>query len=283
MDILRETLERFYREYDFQERLRNDPVRFLHRYEDPRDIEVVGFIASCLSYGRIALFSPVVERILQGLGRHPYLAVLNFDPKADGKYLKGVYYRFNRQEDIVCLIYILGQVLRQWRSIEHAFSHCCQVAHGDKAGAIDRLSGLLLAIDTSAVYGKDIKPYGLTQFFPSPKRGSACKRMNLFLRWMVRQRDVDLGLWRVITPAELLIPLDTHIARISRCIGLTRRTVADWDTVLEITSALRALDPEDPLKYDFALCHHGVSRNCRGQRCRNICKGCAFIHLSHTL
>jgi uncharacterized protein (TIGR02757 family) len=125
-------------------------------------------------------------------------------------------------------------------------------------------------------YGKDIKPAGLRQLFPSPLDGSACKRANLFLRWMVRDRDIDFGIWKGIPKSRLIIPLDTHIARISGCLGLTKRKSRDWKTAVEITESLKRMDPEDPLKYDFALCHHGISGMCSGKKEIMECKGCCF-------
>jgi uncharacterized protein (TIGR02757 family) len=133
-----------------------------------------------------------------------------------------------------------------------------------------------LRTDTSEVYGKNIKPPGLTQFFSSPVNGSACKRANLFLRWMVRDRDIDFGIWKKIPKNKLVIPLDTHIAKISRCLGFTKRKTQDWKMALEVTHALKKLDPEDPLKYDFALCHHGISGVCKGMRGKERCEGCVF-------
>jgi uncharacterized protein (TIGR02757 family) len=126
------------------------------------------------------------------------------------------------------------------------------------------------------VYGKNVRPPGLSQFCPLPSKGSACKRFNLFLRWMIRDRDIDLGIWKGVPKNKLIIPLDTHIARISRCLGLTKRRSQDWRTAVEVTGALRRFDPEDPLKYDFALCHHGISGLCRGERKKEICRECIF-------
>jgi uncharacterized protein (TIGR02757 family) len=134
----------------------------------------------------------------------------------------------------------------------------------------------LLDVDTSPVYGKDVRPAGLRQLFSSPVNGSACKRANLFLRWMVRDRDIDFGIWKAVPKNRLIIPLDTHIARISRCLGFTERKSQDWKTAVEITEALKRIDPEDPLKYDFALCHHGISGVCRGMRESAACKKCVF-------
>jgi uncharacterized protein (TIGR02757 family) len=130
-----------------------------------------------------------------------------------------------------------------------------------------------MSVNTSKVYGKDVRPRGMAQFFPSPVKGSACKRMNLFLRWMVRKKDIDFGLWKSIPGNKLVIPLDIHIARISQCLGFTRRASADWKAAREITEALKKLDPDDPLKYDFALCHHGISGLCKSGD-DSACKTC---------
>ncbi|MBI5211753.1 MAG: TIGR02757 family protein [Nitrospirae bacterium] len=113
---------------------------------------------------------------------------------------------------------------------------------------------------------------GFLQFLPSPEKGSACKRMNLFLRWMIRDRDIDFGIWKGIPKNKLIIPLDTHIARISKCLSFTKRKSQDWKMAVEITESLKEFDSEDPLKYDFALCHQGISRVCS----KANCKECSF-------
>jgi uncharacterized protein (TIGR02757 family) len=261
MQFLKETLEKLYREYNFTEGLKHDPIEFPHRYTNPEDIEIAGFIASCFAYGRVEFFKPVIEKILSPGGKHPACFFMNFTSK-DAKYLKGISYRFNSEKDILCLLYILSHVLKRWDSLKNLFYHYYRPEHEDTGSAIDNFVNSFLEIDTSIIYGKNIKPYGLTQFFPSPKKGSACKRMNLFLRWMVRNKDIDFGLWDRISPSKLIIPLDTHIAKISKCLGLSRRTTLDWKTAKEITESLKKLDPEDPLKYDFALCHQGMSGLC---------------------
>jgi len=258
MHSLKETLEKLYKKCNFHEKLTHDPIEFPHRYSNPEDIEIAGFIASCLAYGKIELFKPVIEKILRPMGRHPFNFLMDFTLR-DKEYFKDINYRFNREKDIICLIYLLSKVLKKWNSLKNLFYHYYNPIDEDIKSALNSFINSFLTIDTSPIYGKDIKPYGLTQFFPSPKRGSACKRMNLFLRWMVRNRDIDLGIWDRIPPSKLIIPLDTHIARISRCLGLTERTTIDWKTAKEITDALKRFDPVDPLKYDFVLCHEGVS------------------------
>jgi uncharacterized protein (TIGR02757 family) len=274
MHPLKKALDKFYRDYDFNERIKHDPIEFPRRYSDPDDMEIAGFIACCLAYGKVGLFKPVIEKILKPGGKHPAQFIRNFSLKNDRKHFSGISYRFNQEGDILCLIYLLSQTLNEWDSLKKMFNHYYSHEHEDIGPALAGFVNYFLNIDTLPVYGKNIKPQGLTQLFPSPEKGSACKRLNLFLRWMVRAKDIDLGIWDNVLPSKLIIPLDTHIARISICLGLTKRTSSDWKTAKEITDALKTYDPEDPLKYDFALCHHGISGLCKGEKFQDICATC---------
>lgn len=276
MRSLKETLDRFYREYNFKERLKHDPIEFPHRYSDPDDIEIAGFIASSFAYGRIDLFKPVIEKILKPGGVHPASFILNFDLKKDSKYFRGISYRFNSEDDILCFVYMLSSALQKWGSLRNLFYHSYSPEDKDIQKALTGFISFFLSIDTSPIYKTNLKPHGLSHLFPSPEKGSACKRLNLFLRWMVRNKDVDLGIWDNIPPSKLIIPVDTHIARISQCLGLTRKKAADWRTAEEITAALREMDPQDPIKYDFALCHHGISGLCKGRGKSDICSACVL-------
>lgn len=276
MRTLKKTLDRFYREYNFAERLKHDPIEFPRRYSEREDIEVAGFITSCFAYGRIDLFKPVIEKILLPGGRHPAAYLSNMSLKREAKKFSDINYRFNKGDDILCLIYIINRTLKQWGSLRNLFFHYYRSDHDDISTALNGFVNYFLEIDTTPVYEKNIKPYGLKQLLPYPGKGSACKRMNLFLRWMVRTEDIDLGIWNKIPASKLIIPLDTHISRIAKCLGLTDRNASDWKTAKEITDALRVLDPEDPLKYDFALCHHGISGLCKGSKSVALCSGCAF-------
>jgi len=273
---LKKRLDRLYKEYDFKGRIRHDPIEFPRRYSMPEDIEIAGFIASCLAYGKVELFRPVIEKILSVPGKNLHTFVLNFSPEKDRKYLNGIRYRFNREEDILCLIYFLSQALRKHGSLKNLFCSFYSPGNEDTGKAISGFVNFLLSTDTSVIYRKNIRPYGLIQLLPSPEKGSACKRMNLFLRWMVRNKDIDLGIWKDISPSRLIIPLDTHIAKISKCLNLTRRVTADWKMAKEVTESLKKLDPSDPLKYDFALCHHGISGMCQGQKFRDTCSTCSL-------
>ena len=273
---LKKTLDKFYREYDFKDRISHDPVAFPRRYKAGPDMEVAGFISSCLAYGKVELFASVIEKLLGKMGTSPYDFLLNFDPKKQGKAFAGVKYRFNENEDILCLFYVLREILKAHSTIEDAFKKSYSAGDETTERGLAGLTAEVLRIDTTPVYGKNIRSRGFRQFFPSPIDGSACKRANLFLRWMIRDRDIDLGLWKGIPKDRLVIPLDTHIARISRCLGFTTRRSQDWKTAVEITTALKQFDAEDPLKYDFALCHHGISGLCKGKKEEDICRTCAF-------
>lgn len=274
MASLKRILDRFYHEYPFKERILHDPINFPHRYTNTSDIEVSGFIASCFAYGRVELFTPVIEKVLSLMGANPHAFVMDFNVgKQREKF--SFKYRFNDQEDILCLVLILHELLRRHSSLENAFMKYHRPRDPHTGGGIDGFVREVLSVNTTKVYGSNIHPRGLTQLFPSPAKGSACKRMNLFLRWMARDRDIDFGLWKAIPKNKLVIPLDIHITRISRCLGFTRRASADWKAALEITEALREFDSEDPLRYDFALCHHGISGICSAKK-NPGCKACVF-------
>jgi uncharacterized protein (TIGR02757 family) len=264
---LKRSLDALYRSYDFAGRVEHDPINFPKKYRHKGDREAAGLVAAVLAYGKVSLFMPVVERILGALGSSPSAYIADFDLKGAGRALGGVRYRFQRTDDILALLYSMGVLLRRHGSIEGAFMARYSGDDSTTGPALEGLVEEIMDIDTSKVYGTKEKPRGFLQLFPSPRRGSACKRLNLYLRWMVRNHDIDLGLWKGVSPSKLVVPLDAHIARVSRCLGLTSRKSDDWKTALEITGSLREFDPEDPLKYDFALCHRGIMGLCEKDLC----------------
>ncbi|MDH4100456.1 MAG: TIGR02757 family protein [Nitrospirota bacterium] len=272
---LKQTLDALTEECQLAERIRRDPVQFPRRYDSPADGEVVAFIASALAYGKVDLFMAVTSKILAGLGKRPAEFIGNFDPKRDKKRFSGIYYRLSTEADIVCLLYLLGEVLKRHGSLKKTFSEGWAPEEDTIGQAVSRFTHTALAIDTTPVYGRNTRPQGITHLFPSPDQGSPCKRLCMFLRWMVRPDDgVDLGLWPEIPPSKLVIPLDTHIARISRMIGLTRLKNPSWRMAVDITNHLRQFDPNDPVKYDFALAHLGISGDCPTRRDAVKCAPC---------
>ncbi|KWT88345.1 TIGR02757 family protein [Candidatus Magnetominusculus xianensis] len=266
-------LDGFYSSFNFNERVNNDPIEFPRCYNNRPDIETAGLIAACLAYGKVSLFKPVIGSILSKMGTSPAGFLQDFDIKRHAGLFSGISYRFNKSEDITAFIYILHGAVIAHGSIKDAFM---RTFNGSIYEALGEFSNYMLSIDTTAVYGSSVSPPGLRQLFPSPFKGGACKRFNMFLRWMVRDADIDLGIWTEIPKNVLIIPLDTHIARIARCLGLTNRKGNDWKAAVEITEALKLLDPDDPLKYDFALCHHGISGACTAALNEDACKSCAI-------
>lgn len=264
---LKGILDTFYRTYDFSGRIHHDPIEFPHRYRRSEDIEVSGFISSCFAYGRVDLFKPVVARILSIMGESPYDFILGFTPRKEGRLFSGIKYRFNENADILCLIFVVRKVLSEYGTLEAVFQRHFSADDLNVSNGMEGLVKAFLKVDTSSLYGTDLRPEGFLQFFPSPHRGSACKRMNLFLRWMIRDRDIDFGIWKGVPKNKLIIPLDTHIARIAKCLGFTKRVSQDWKMAVEITGSLKQFDPVDPLKYDFALCHQGIAKLCNEHKC----------------
>jgi len=273
---LKRILDRYYEEFNFEERVQQDPITIPRGYSNPADIEIAGFTAASFAYGKVSLFRPVVEKILEPAGKRPAEFINNFTLKKDAKHFKDIRYRFNREQDILCFIYLVSETIKKKGSLMKLFYSCHDSNAQDIKNALSRFTECILETDTTPVYGRNIRPDGLKQLFPSPQKGSACKRTNLFLRWMVRKRDIDFGIWDRVPASHLIIPLDTHIARISKCLGLTQRSSSDWKTAREITEALKQFDPEDPLKYDFALCHHGIAGLCRGTQVPAVCASCDF-------
>jgi uncharacterized protein (TIGR02757 family) len=219
---------------------------------------------SALSYGRVELFMPVIEKILSAMGKSPHEFLLEFNVKKHGRFFEGISYRFQSTNDLLCLLNILGNMLRRHKSLKGLFMSHFNKDSPDIGHALAGMVDNMLNVNTKLAFGQKTDhshTRGLVHMLPSPLKGSACKRLNLFLRWVVRDRDIDLGIWRGVPKNKLVIPLDTHIMAVSRRLGLTGKKTASWNAALEITSALKAIDPEDPLKYDFPLCHTGMVKN----------------------
>ena len=254
MDDIKERLERLYSSFDFESAINRDPIRFPKRYKNPLDIEVVGIIASSFAYGKIACFCNFLEALFAIMGQNPADFLLSFNPSYLLKKLS-FKYRFSTNYDIVAFLFILKKLLQQTLSgsLEHYFQS------NDPLEGISTFVQSALKVDLKLIYSENIKPHGLLHFFPEPLKGSPCKRMNLFLRWMIRKKDVDLGLWKKCSPDKLIIPLDIHIWRVSKKLGFTKRNSKDIRTAMEITDYLRRIETEDPLKYDFVLCHGDIN------------------------
>jgi len=244
-----------------------DPVDFVHRYDDPRDQEIVGLIASSLAFGNVVAAGRSIDRVLTALGPDPAATVMEADHGELRRRFRGFVHRIYTGEHLASVLRRAGDLCRAHGTLGNAFVRFHRASDGDFREGLARFADALRGDSASR---------SLRHLVSDPRAGSACKRLVLYARWMVRPADgVDLGLW-AIAPSKLVIPVDTHIHRISRNLGLTDRRTASWATAEEITAALREFDPDDPVKYDFALCHLGVSRECPSRPNTAKCERCVL-------
>jgi uncharacterized protein (TIGR02757 family) len=263
---LKRALDRFVARADKPALVRGDPVELVRRYRDPEDQEVAGLLVAMMAYGRVASIKAKASRALGLLGEHPARAIAD---KKRLRALSGFVHRFQSGDDLPRFLGAIARVRKRHGSLAAAFRACTDGSEPHYIGAMERFTGEL----SRAIEGA-LSP-GLRFLLPS----GGAKRICLYLRWMIRAPDgVDLGTFRVLapgtTPAKLVIPLDTHIERIGRYLGLTDRKSGGVRTAIEITSTLAELCPEDPLVYDLALCHLGISGRCPRKRDVTICADC---------
>jgi uncharacterized protein (TIGR02757 family) len=259
-------------------RLAADPVELPRRYASPDDQEVAGLLAATLAYGRADLFKPVLIRLLDQLGTSPAAAAERFAGAPDLAALDWFRYRFNRPADLAALLAAVGHLRIEHGSLGARFTALFARAGGGPAAlrpALATFAAELRGAPPVAALLRGRGRRGLRHLLPDAAGPGAAKRWNLYLRWMVRGPDaVDLGAWSGVPRAALLVPLDTHVMRVSRCLGLTRRADATWRTAEEITASLRRIDPADPVRFDFALCHLGMSGACPARRRAEVCQAC---------
>lgn len=279
---LRPFLDGLMASYHQTQWLSSDPVQYPHRYSRPADREVVAFISACFAYGSVVLIHRAVQAILAPLGDNPAEFVRNYD----GRNLwPGFYHRFHTDEHVVVLLKLLSRALREYGSLGELFRRNAEAGDGDGDGdsrCEQVLNGAARWLREEArreveMTGRPELLRGMKFLFNAPADGSACKRMVMFLRWMVRKDEIDLGLWGWFAPAELVVPADTHVARISYYIGLRggrEDQPANWKMAREITESLKVVNPEDPVSYDFALARLGILDICKRTYTKSICERC---------
>lgn len=244
---LRGFLEGLYEVYSTRTHARRDPVSFVYEYDVPRDAEVVGFVAAMLAYGSLVQIMASVSDALERLGEGPYAFLTGAEAGELADAARGFTHRFVDGRQFGFLLQRLKGVLCAHGSLE-----ACFTAH-DRPAERTILPGLRgLAAELRGPGDR------LTHLVADPRRGSACKRWHLFLRWMVRRDEVDPGIWQGVDPARLVVPLDTHMWRVCRGLGLTDRKTVGLKAALEVTEGFREVSPADPVKYDFALMHASV-------------------------
>lgn len=225
-----------------------DPLEFLYGYSDPADREIVALVAGSLAYGRVKQILRSVSAVLAVLGRAPRQYLAETPPSRLRRALDGFRHRFNTGEQVAAMLHGAAAVIGRYGSLEACFREGVQPGDETIGPALNVFVGRL-----TAAAGDDCG-----HLLPCPARGSACKRLNLMLRWLVRHDRVDPGGWSCVSPAKLIVPLDTHMHRIALALGITRRKSADMRTALAVTAAFRHLCPTDPVKYDFSLTRLGI-------------------------
>ncbi len=241
-----------------------DPLKYVRKFKKRSDQEIIGLVAASLSYGIVEQIFKSMDFILERIGNNPTQFVAQFDPKKDPKRFDGFVHRFNRGPDVACYFWWLHQVYEKYDSLEAFFLEGYSEEDESIRPGLTSFVDRMLALDSAQIYGtKALPKKARVRFFlPHPRLGGACKRLNMFLRWVVRPDDgKDLGLWKSISPSKLVIPLDTHIINVVKKLGLTQRKTTDWKMAAEITDKLKRLDANDPLKYDFALCRLGMMKH----------------------
>jgi uncharacterized protein (TIGR02757 family) len=247
-----------------------DPLVAVRAYASPADLEVAGLLAAGLAFGGAATILASSRRALAALGPSPAAAADGASPAELRRALRGFRHRWIDGDDVADLVAACGALRRRHGSLEAAF------AAGDPGGADvgGALAAFAAELRAAAPRGGAA---GVRALVPSPAEGSACKRPLLFLRWMCRPAGIDTGAWSSPTPARLVLPLDTHVARITRALGLLRRRATDWRAALEATAALRRFDAADPVKYDYALCRLGILDLCPSRRDPVNCARCGLF------
>lgn len=238
-----------------------DPIQLVRRFEEPADREIAGFCAAALAFGRVASVLQSIERLFAVMGSSPVAYVRAFEPQRQARDLNPIVHRWTKGDDLVALVIILQRMLKSG-SIEAFFAEGYDPQAADLSAALESFSTRAMQTDLRPAYGNRKPRPGVAYFFSRPSCGGACKRLNLFLRWMIRSDAVDFGIWKSIPAAKLVVPLDTHVIRVGRCLRLTRYTTPGWKMAADITASLRTLDPDDPVKYDFSLCHLGMADQC---------------------
>ena len=267
---IKDILEKLYAKYNHRDLIAPDPLQFIYRYSNKADMEIAALLSAELAYGRVQQIQKNLTELFERMGHSPYAFVKNFG-KAERKKLKGFKHRFTSGDDISALLELLKIVLDKNSSIQNYF--LSGYNHNDEniITALTKFSDSLL--DMYARTHNSAPSRGLRYLLTRPTDGSACKRLNLFLRWMVRDDDVDTGLWRSINKSKLIVPVDVHMGRLCKILGLYNRKTVSLTAAIEITKSFAAIEPADPVKYDFALSRIGIVENCTGHYSIN-CENC---------
>jgi uncharacterized protein (TIGR02757 family) len=270
---LTDIFEKLYAKNNRRELISPDPLQFVYNYSEPADMEIAGFLAAALAYGRVQQIEKSLTDLFERMGDSPFEFTRNFNRQKRAK-LADFKHRFTAGDDISDLLTLFRHILNRYGSIETFFLRGYGAGDRNIIPALSTFCESLLNMYAGKHNGHITK--GLAYLLPRPAAGSACKRLNLFLRWMVRNDHVDPGLWKTIDKAKLMVPVDVHMGRLCRILGLYDRKTVSLTAAVEITRSFAQIDPADPVKYDFALSRVGIVDNCTG-RLRPGCELCQLF------
>jgi len=230
--------------YETEDFIKDDPIRFPKQFTGKKDIEIAGLMASLVAYGRRDVFTKKLDELFKIAENEPYNFIINFEDGILGDFN----YRFGKSEDFAQIFSVMKDLYKNDGGLEELFKYGYENAEN-------------IFIPVCDYFYSRVKKetQGFRFMVPNPRNGGAMKRMCMYLRWTVRKGPVDFGVWDFMPTSDLLIPLDVHVARISREMGLLKRTSNDFKAVLELTNNLKKFDSNDPVKYDFAMFGYGVN------------------------
>lgn len=247
-NVCMKELDRLVKEYETKDFIKDDPIQFPHRYTDKKDIELAGFISSMFAYGNRKVFVKKLDELFRLMENKPFDYVVN----SDFKNITGFNYRFAKDFDVKEIFLILKDLYIKDGGLEELFEYGWKQKNEVYP---------MFQVVTDYFYSRVTNQVGqgFYHLIPNPQNNGTMKRMNMFMRWMVRDGEVDLGIWDFMPKSELLIPMDVHVARISREMGLLTRKSNDIKAVMELTCNLKKLDMKDPIKYDFGMFGKGIN------------------------
>lgn len=272
---IKNVLELLYRKYNHRKLIKPDPMQFVYRYSAPADMEIAAFLSAALAYGRVQQIEKSLTDLFARMADQPSEFVINFDDSKKAR-LKSFKHRFTTGSDISDLLQLLKKVLREFGSIEKFFLLGYRTTDSNIIPALSEFCDSLLGA-YFAEHNRE-PSRGLKYLLTTPAAGSACKRLNLFLRWMVRDDDVDTGLWKSVDKAKLIVPIDIHMSRLCRILGFYDHKTVSLSAALKITDSFKQIEPNDPVKYDFSLSRIGIIKDCNG-RYKLQCPQCQLFEL----
>ena len=262
-------LDKLYEKYNQRKFIPPDPLQFVYKYKKDRDREIAGFFASALAYGRVEQIEKSLSNLFNRMGTSPFGFVQNFDTAAAGK-IAGFKHRFNTDNDIGAVCRAVRKALAKYGTLENFFLEGYNKDDENILPALESFCAGLIA------FAGKRSGAGLEYLLSRPSKGSACTRLNLFLRWMVRNDAVDPGIWKNVDKSGLIVPMDIHMTRLTKVLGFHSRKTVNLKGALEITNEFAGICPADPVKYDFALSRIGILEDCSGKY-RQACELCELF------